>query len=99
VIPSSETKTRSRGRSALDRGGPRAGGGVQPPSEAEFRSRGCPTLERDGTSPKGATGPRARRGCTGVAPYPSSGAGSRPRVAGPICLSGRGSVGLSCACV
>jgi hypothetical protein len=84
VMPSSETETRSRGRSALDRDRASREGGVQPPSEAESRSRGRPTLERDGTSPEGATGPRARRSCTGVAPCPSSGAEFRPTVARPI---------------
>jgi hypothetical protein len=84
MIPSSETETRSRGRSALDRGGALSEGGVPPPSEAESRSRGRPTLLRDGTSLEGVTDPRARRICTGAAPYPSSGAEFRPRVAGPI---------------
>jgi hypothetical protein len=95
VMPSSETGTRPRGRSALDRDrasietGPRsrpglARGGVRPPSEAESRSRGRPTLERGGTSPERATGPRARRSCTSAAPYPSSEAEFRPRVARPI---------------
>jgi hypothetical protein len=60
VMPSSETETRSRGRSALDRDEASREGGFQPPSEAESRSRRRPTLERDGTSPEGATGPRAR---------------------------------------
>jgi hypothetical protein len=59
VMPSSETKTRSRGRLALDRDGASREGGVRPSSEAEFRSRGRPSLERDITSPEGATGPRA----------------------------------------
>jgi hypothetical protein len=74
-----------------------ARGGVQPPSEAEPLPWGRPALERGGTSPEGrpafegggtsperATGPRARRSCTGTAPYPSSGAEFRPRVARPI---------------
>jgi hypothetical protein len=56
VMLSSETETRSRGRSALDRDGASREGGAQPPSEAESCSRGRPTLERDGTSPEGATG-------------------------------------------
>jgi hypothetical protein len=81
---SSETETRSRGCLALDRDRAPREGGVQPPSEAESRSRGRPTLERDGTSLEGATNPRARRSCTGAAPYPSSGAEFRPRVVGPI---------------
>jgi hypothetical protein len=84
VTPSSEMETRSRGRSALDRGGASRERGVQPPSEAESRWRGRPTLERDGTSLEGATDPRARRSCTGAAPYPSSEAEFRPRVAGLI---------------
>jgi hypothetical protein len=84
VNPSSETETCSRGRSAPDRGGPCARGGVQPPSEVESRSRGRLTLERDGTSLEGATDPRARRSCTGAAPYPSSGEEFRPRVVGSI---------------
>jgi hypothetical protein len=71
VIPSSETETRSRGHSALDRGG-------------ASRERGRPIPERGGVPLEGASDPRARRICTGVAPYPSSGAGFRPRVAGPI---------------
>jgi hypothetical protein len=58
VIPSSETETRLRGRSALDRDGASREGGVQPPSEAESRSGGRLTLERDETSPEGATVPR-----------------------------------------
>jgi hypothetical protein len=84
VMPSSDTETRSRGRPALDRDGASREGGVQPPSETKSRSRVRPTLKRDGTSPEGATGPRARRSCTGAAPYPSSGAEFRPRVARPI---------------
>jgi hypothetical protein len=99
VMPSSEKGTRSRGRLALDRDGALREGGVQPPSEAEPRPRGRPALERGGTSPEGATGLRARRSCTGTALYPSSGAEFRPRVARPIVLVGRGSVGLFCACV
>jgi hypothetical protein len=57
VIPSSETETRSRGRSALDRGGASRDGGVKPPSEAESCSRGRPSLERDGTSLEGVADP------------------------------------------
>jgi hypothetical protein len=96
VMPSSEPKTRSRGRSALDRDGASCEGGVQAPSEAEACSTGRLTLERDGTSPEGATGPRARRSCTGAALYPSIGAEFRPRVARPIVWW---AVGLFCACV
>jgi hypothetical protein len=84
VMPSSETETRSRGRLALDRNGASREGSVQPPSEAESRSRGRPTLEREGTSLEGATDPRETRSCTGAAPYPSSGAEFRSRVAGSI---------------
>jgi hypothetical protein len=94
VTPSSETETRSRGH--FDRDGASREGGVQPSSEAEFRSRGRPTLEPDGTSLEVATGPRARRGCTGAAPCPSSGAEFRPRVARPIVWW---AVGLFCTCV
>jgi hypothetical protein len=83
VQPPSEAKPHPRGR---------------PPSDAEPHPRGRPALERGGTSPEGATGPRARRSCTGTAPYPSSGVEFRPRVARPIALVGRGSVGLFCAC-
>jgi hypothetical protein len=85
VVPSSETETRSRGCSALDRDGASlGGGGVQPPSEAESSLRGRPTLERGGASPEGETGPRARQSRTSAAPYPSSEAEFRPRVARPI---------------
>jgi hypothetical protein len=84
VMPLSETETRSRGCSALDRDGALCEGGVQPPSEAESRSRGRPTLERDGFSPEEAAGPRARRSCIGAAPCPSSGAEFCPRVDRPI---------------
>jgi hypothetical protein len=94
VMPSSETETRLRGRLALDRDEASHEGGVKPPNEEESRLRGRPTLERDGTSPEGATGPRVRRSCTGVMPYPSSGAKFRPRVARPIVWW---AVGLLCA--
>jgi hypothetical protein len=94
VMPSSETKTRSRGHSTFDRDRALYEGGVQPPSSTESRSRGRPTLERDGTSPEGATGPRAGRSCTGATPFPSSGAESRPRVARPIVWW---AMGLFCA--
>jgi hypothetical protein len=59
-------------------------GVVQPSSEAESRLRGHPAPERGGTSPEGATGPRVRRGYTSAAPFPSSKAELRPRVARPI---------------
>jgi hypothetical protein len=64
-------------------------------SETETGSRGRSTLDRDGASLEGASGPRARRSCTGVAPYPSSKAEFRPRVARPIVWW---AAGLSCAC-
>jgi hypothetical protein len=96
VMPSSETKTHSKGHLALDRDGALREGGDLLPSEAESRSRERPTLERDGTSPEGATGPQARRGCTGAVSCPSSRAGFRPRVARPIVWQ---ALGLFCACV
>jgi hypothetical protein len=84
MTPSSETESRLRGRSALDRG-------------RASRERGRPAPERGGVPLEGAsdprarrnltrggTDPRARRSCTGAAPYPSSGAEFRPRVAGSI---------------
>jgi hypothetical protein len=71
VIPSSGTETRSRGCSTLDRGG-------------ASRGRGRPAPERGRVPLEGASNPRARRICTEAAPWPSSGAGIRPRVAGPI---------------
>jgi hypothetical protein len=96
VMPSSETETCSRGRSALDRdraslegaSSPRARQnparwGVRPSSEAEPRPRGRPALERGGNSPEGATNPRARRRLASAAPCPSSEAEFRPRVARP----------------
>jgi hypothetical protein len=48
VTPSSETETRSRGRSTLDRGG-------------TSRERGRPAPERGGVLLEGASDPRARR--------------------------------------
>jgi hypothetical protein len=84
VNHSSETETRSRERSALDRGGASHERGRPAPSEAESRSRRHPTRERNRTSLEGATDPLARRICTGAAPYPSSRAEFRPRVAGLI---------------
>jgi hypothetical protein len=84
VRSSSETEPRSRGRSALDRGGiplegapsPRARrnltrGGDRPSSEAEFYQCGIVPLERSGVPPESG-------------------------LAG--CLVGRGPVGLSYAC-
>jgi hypothetical protein len=85
VTPSSETETRLRGRSTLDRGG-------------TSRERGRPAPERGGVLLEGASDPRARRKLTRgwgdrptseadlywAAPYPSSGAEFRPRVAEPI---------------
>jgi hypothetical protein len=74
VMSSSETKTRSRGRSALDRDGtslegassPRARrnparGGAQPSSEAEPHPRGRPALERGGVLPVRHRHPQAKR--------------------------------------
>jgi hypothetical protein len=74
VMSSSETETRSRGRSALNRDGDLARGGVQPPSDAESRSRGRPapseaephprgqpTLERGGVLPVQHRALRAKR--------------------------------------
>jgi hypothetical protein len=76
VMPLSEMETSSRGCSALDRD--------RASLEGVSRSRGHPILERGGASPVGATCPRARRSCTGAAPYPSSEAEFRPRVAKPV---------------
>jgi hypothetical protein len=84
VNPSSKKETRSRGCSALDRGGALRERERPAPERGGVPLEGRPTLERDGTSLEGATDPRARRICTGAAPYPSSGAEFRPRVAGPI---------------
>jgi hypothetical protein len=69
VMSSTETETRSRGRSALDRDG--------------TSLEGRPALERGGTSPEGATGPLARRSFTSAASPPSSEAEFRPRVSRP----------------
>jgi hypothetical protein len=73
-MPSSETETRSRGRSALDRDGASREGGVQPSSEAESRSRGVrpssetephpwgrPAHERGEVVPGRRRAPRAER--------------------------------------
>jgi hypothetical protein len=68
----------SRSRRGLVRGGRPA------PERGGVPLEGRPTLERDGTSLEGASDPRARRICTEAAPYPSSEAEFRPRVAGPI---------------
>jgi hypothetical protein len=61
-----------------------ARGGRPAPKRGGVPLGGRPTLVQDGTSLEGATDPRARRICTGAAPYSSSGAEFRPRVAGPI---------------
>jgi hypothetical protein len=74
VMPSSETKIHSRGRSALDRDGtslegassPRARQnpprrGAQPSSEAEPHPRGRPALERGEVLPVRHRHPRAKR--------------------------------------
>jgi hypothetical protein len=84
VNPSSEAETRSRGRLALDRGGASSERGRPTLERGGVPLEGCPTLERDETSLEGVTDPRARRICTGAAPYPSSGAEFCPRVARPI---------------
>jgi hypothetical protein len=99
VIPSSETETRSRGRSALDRGG-------------ASRERGHPTPERGEVLLEGASDPRARRNHTRGGDRPTSEAdlywGSTvplersgvPHEGGwADCLTGRGSMDLFCACV
>jgi hypothetical protein len=59
VIHSSETETRSRGRSALDRGG-------------ALRERGRPAPERGGVPLEGASNPRARRNLTRGGDRPTS---------------------------
>jgi hypothetical protein len=77
VIPSSETETCSRGRSALDRDGaslegafsPRARrnparGGDWPSSEAEPHPRGQPALERGGVVPVRHRAPRTKQSST-----------------------------------
>jgi hypothetical protein len=74
VMSSSEMKTRSRGRSALDRDGtslqgvpgPRVRrnltrGGDRPPSDAEPHPRGLPALERGGVLPVRHRAPREKR--------------------------------------
>jgi hypothetical protein len=74
VMSSSETETRSRGRSARDRDetslegapNPRARrnltrGGDRPPSEEEPHPRGLPALERGGALPVRHRAPRAKR--------------------------------------
>jgi hypothetical protein len=99
VIPSSETETHSRGCSALDRGG-------------ASRGKGRPALERGGVPLEGASDPRARRNLTRGGDRPTSEAdlyrggavplersGDSPEGGWVDCLTGRGSVGLFCACV
>jgi hypothetical protein len=61
VNPSSETETRSRGRSALDRGEASHERGRPAPKRGGVPLEGSPTLERDGTSLEGAADPRTRR--------------------------------------
>jgi hypothetical protein len=74
VMPTSETETCSRGRSALDRDGaslegassPRARrnparGGDRSSSEAEPHPRGRPALDRSGVVPMRRRTPRAKR--------------------------------------
>jgi hypothetical protein len=83
--PPIETETRSTGRSAPKRGG------------VPLEEVSDPQERRNLT--QGGTDPRARRICSRAAPYPSSGAEFRPRVAGLIVLTGRGSMGLFRTCV
>jgi hypothetical protein len=78
-MSSSETETRSRGCSALDRDGTSLEGASSPRAKRN-PARGAPALERGGTSSEGATGPRARRSFTSAASPPSSEAELRPRV-------------------
>jgi hypothetical protein len=91
-----KTEARLRGRLALDRDGASLEGASSPRARRNLTRGGAPALERGGTSPEGPTGPRARRSCTSMAPYPSSGAEFRPRVARPIIWW---VVCLFCACV
>jgi hypothetical protein len=99
VTPSSETETRSRGRSALDRGG-------------ASRERGRPAPERGGVPLEGTSIPRVRRNLTRGGDQPTSEAelyrcgavplersGVPPEGGWADCLTARGSVGLFCACV
>jgi hypothetical protein len=76
-MPSSETETCSRGRSALDRDGASLEGASSP------RARQNPARGGDRPSSEAEPHPRGR-GCTGAAPCPSSEAEFRPRVARPI---------------
>jgi hypothetical protein len=76
VVPSSETETRSRGCSALDRDGASLGGGGRPAPE-----RGRIQLE-------GASDPRARRSLTRGGDWPSSEAKSYQCSAVPLERSG-----------
>jgi hypothetical protein len=59
VIPSSETETRSRGRSTLYQGG-------------ASRERGRPAPERGGVPLEGASDPRAKRSLTRGGDRPTS---------------------------
>jgi hypothetical protein len=99
VIPSSETETRSRGHSALNRGG-------------ASRERGRPGPERGGVPLEGASDPRARRNLTRGGDRPTSEAdlyrggavplewsGVPPKGGWADCLTGRGPAGLFCVCV
>jgi hypothetical protein len=103
VMPSSETGTRPRGRSALDRD--------RASIETGPRSRGRPAPERGGIPLEGASDPRARRNLTREGDWPSSEAklyqcgavplersGIPPEGGQADCLVGRGSMGLFCAC-
>jgi hypothetical protein len=99
VIPTSETETRSRGRTALDQGG-------------APRERGRLAPERGGVLHEGASDPRARRNLTPGGGRPTSKAelyrggavplersGVPPEGGWADSLTGRGSMGLFCACV
>jgi hypothetical protein len=68
----------SRSRRGLARGG------ASSPQARRNPARGSSDLEPDGSSLEVVTGPRARWIFSEAAPYPSSGAEFRPRVAGPI---------------
>jgi hypothetical protein len=84
VNPSSETETRSRGCLALDRGGASRERGRSAPEQGGTRGGDRPTSEAD-----------LYRG--GAVPLQRSGV--PPEGGWADCLTGRGSVGLFCACV
>jgi hypothetical protein len=71
-------------RDPLERGGNSLEGAFGSQSRRGL-ARGWTSSPRARRSPaRGSSDPRARRICTEVAPYPSSGAEFHPRVAGPI---------------